>query len=248
MSATCPRCGGELRETASGFRCRSCGYTCSAFEKPFSTREEPKPSYQEETIYDKASSAANIYDRNISGVCIIRNIEDQCSGSGFIYKSNGLVITNAHVIYFDKENRPSRRLEVLVNGALYKANVIKSNKPEGDDDIALLKIESANYFHELKLGNSDKVHNGEEVIAIGNPKGEGLSITKGIVSDAQRVYGSEHYIMSDVTINGGNSGGPLFNEKGEVVAICVSARREAENMNFFIPINHVLDYIHRWGY
>ena len=246
MSKTCPSCGAAMTPVPGGFRCRFCGKFIS--EEVLEKREEPSVGRVETAPVEKTNAASSVYDKNVAGVCIIRNIEGQCSGSGFIYKSNGLVITNAHVIYYDEENRPSRKLEVLVNGTLYKASVINSNEPDGDDDIALLKIESTNLFHELKIGNSEKVHNGEEVIAIGNPLGEGLSITRGIVSDAQRRYGSEHYIMSDVTINGGNSGGPLFNDKGEVIAICVSSRVQADNMNFFIPINHVLSYIHRWGY
>ena len=247
MIDRCPKCGGDLRPTAGGYTCNFCG----AFipEQKQELREGPSQgaAFQSSPV-EKANVASSVYEKNIAGVCIIRNIEGQCSGSGFIYKSSGLVITNAHVIYYDEADRPSKKLEVLVNGTLYKASVINSNRPEGDDDIALLKIESTNYFHELKVGNSERVHNGEEVIAIGNPMGEGLSITRGIISDAKRIYGSEHYIMSDVTINGGNSGGPLFNDKGEVIAICVSSRVQADNMNFFIPINHVLSTVHNWGY
>ena len=250
MKMTCPSCGGDMTPTAGGFRCPYCGdFVKNPLAKPQANETSfVSPKNEEIPPVEKVNTASNVYERSIAGVCIIRNIEDQCSGSGFIYKSNGLVITNAHVIYYERGNRPSNDLRVIVNGSSYKAHVVNSNRPEGNDDIALLKIESSNFFHELPLGNSNKVHNGEEVIAIGNPKGEGLSITRGIVSDAERYFGEERFIMSDVTINSGNSGGPLFNEKGEVIAICVSSRIEADNMNYFIPINHVLEVIRRWGY
>ena len=251
MFVTCQACGAKIEVGPSGSYCPYCG----------SFVEAPKAQHTSEPLYEQKSSLVNepvetkkqnaardVYENNIDGVCIIDNIEDSATGSGFIYKKSGLVITNAHVIYYDKKSRPSNDIKVHVNGKVYDATVINSNKPEGDDDIALVQIKSNDYFHELEIGNFDEVHNGDEVIAIGNPKGEGLSITRGIVSDCQRRYGKQHYLMSDVTINGGNSGGPLFNENGQVIAICVSKRVEADNMNFFIPISHVLDFIHRWGY
>lgn len=254
MMKECPYCGANVEIVNGKGKCRYCGYvvtvepTAPAKEEAYSPKESA-PSYNNEAPNtSKTNAASNVYEKNVAGVCIIRNLEDRSSGSGFIYKSSGLVITNAHVIYYDEEDRPSKNLNVIVNGKPYNAHVVASNHPDGDNDIALVQIDSNDFFQELEVGNSKKVQNGEEVIAIGNPKGEGLSITRGIVSDCERHYGDQHYIMSDVTINGGNSGGPLFNEKGEVIAICVSSRLEADNMNFFIPINHVLEFVHRWGY
>jgi len=248
----CPSCGRPVEENSNSKFCTYCGSPLRTNHLPNERRafeEETEQIVQEsEAITDKRNAARDVYDNSVAGVCIIENIEGSCVGSGFIYKSDGLVITNAHVIFFDKEKRPSQKLNVIVNGKRYPTSVINSNLPDGDDDIALLKIHSSDFFHELEIGNINNVCNGDEVIAIGNPKGEGLSITRGIVSDVCRCYGDECYLMSDVTINPGNSGGPLFNEKGQVIAICVSSRVEADNMNFFIPINHVLDYVHSWGY
>lgn len=256
MRMTCPYCGASIDVSPQGTRCKYCG----SFVEVANNSQQSAQNYRDELhnikpsnesnehITDKRNAARDVYEENIAGVCIIQNIEDSCSGSGFIYKDNGLVITNAHVIYYDKENRPSKKLNVIVNGKRYEASVVNSNAPKGDNDVALIKINSNDYFHSLETGNINDMRNGDEVIAIGNPKGEGLSITRGIVSDIHRQYGDECYLMSDVTINPGNSGGPLFNEKGQVIAICVSSRVEADNMNFFIPINHVLEFIRRWGY
>lgn len=257
----CPGCGYELEPNSSNAFCPYCGAPLKsghshrlsnsneAEERAKALIDECVSSVNdEEEFAEKRNAARDVYESSVAGVCIIQNIEGSCSGSGFIYKRDGLVITNAHVIYYDEENRPSQKLNVIVNGRKYEASVVNSNSPEGDDDIALLKIKSGDLFHELETGNIKNVRNGDEVIAIGNPKGEGLSITRGIVSDVCRRYGNECYLMSDVTINPGNSGGPLFNEKGQVIAICVSSRVEADNMNFFIPINHVLEYVHSWGY
>ena len=248
----CPNCGAPVEVKAGKVRCRYCGWVgevpSQKVEPTVTSEVKPAPQINEEVSVKKTNAASDVYQDNVAGVCIIQNIEDQSSGSGFIYKSSGLVITNAHVIWYDKEERPSKNVQLIVNGKRYSAHVLNSNKPDGDDDVALLQIDSSDFFHELTVADSKKARNGEEVMAIGNPKGEGLSITRGILSDVERCYGDEHYFMSDVTINGGNSGGPLFNEKGQVIAICVSARVDADDMNFFIPINHVLEFVHRWGY
>ena len=171
-------------------------------------------------------SAADIYSKNVDGVVLIHDLENKAAGSGFILSKKGLIITNAHVIYNEENN---------------------STVPDGDNDVALLKIDTSDHLHELKVGNSDNLKNGEEVISIGNALGRGISITRGIVSDNKRILNNSTYIMSDVAINSGNSGGPLFNEKGEVVAICVSSHVNAEAMNYFIPINHIKEILKKWG-
>lgn len=248
MMNKCPFCGGSVYQTSNGLKCRSCGAViCESspiHEAPFVKEEKPFVPFE-----SKPKKASEVFQKSVSGVCIVINIEDQSDGSGFIYKSSGLVITNAHVVHFDKENRPSKNLMIVIDGKDYLAHVVQSTCSIGtQDDVALLQIDSNNYFEELEIGHSNNVHTGDEVFAIGNPKGEGIAITRGIVSDASRETEVGQLLMSDVSINGGNSGGPLFNDEGKVIAICMGSRCEADNMNFFIPINHVLEIIHHWGY
>ncbi len=134
-------------------------------------------------------------------------------GSGFIISKNGYIVTNNHV----------------VKGAI-KVKIITFDKMElnakiiGTDpktDLALLKVK-ANNLPFITLGNSNKVEVGEWVLAIGNPFGQSLTVTSGIVSAKGRQLGLaeyEDFIQTDAAINRGNSGGPLVNMEGKVIGI-----------------------------
>lgn len=233
----CKNCSSDLLDTGSGYRCKFCRATYA---------------YSDFDIVKKTSitinqSAADIYSKNVDGVVLIHDLENKAAGSGFILSKKGLIITNAHVIYNEEKNTASNNVVVEICKKTYSAVVLNSTVPDGDNDVALLKIDTSDHLHELKVGNSDNLKNGEEVISIGNALGRGISITRGIVSDNKRILNNSTYIMSDVAINSGNSGGPLFNEKGEVVAICVSSHVNAEAMNYFIPINHIKEILKKWG-
>ena len=89
----------------------------------------------------------------------------------------------------------------------------------------------------VKVGSSAKIKHGENIYYIGNSLGEGLCITRGIISDPKRETGHGERIMTDAATNPGNSGGPLFNEAGEVIGIHVSARANAVGMKYAIPID-----------
>ena len=133
-------------------------------------------------------------------------------GSGFIIDSKGIVITNNHVI------KGAEDIVVRVNGNKeYKAKVIGTDPLS---DVAVLQIESKEKFIAVKFGNSDKARIGDWVIAIGNPFGLGGTVTSGIISARNRDIGLsryEDYIQTDASINVGNSGGPLFDMKGDVI-------------------------------
>ena len=134
-------------------------------------------------------------------------------GSGFIIKDNGTVITNNHVIAGADD------ILVRVNSKEYKAKVVGADPYM---DIAVLKMETKDKFSTVGFGNSDKARVGDWVVAIGNPFGLGGTVTSGIVSARNRDIGMTRYddfIQTDASINQGNSGGPLFNLKGEVVGI-----------------------------
>ena len=134
-------------------------------------------------------------------------------GSGFIIKENGTVITNNHVIAGADD------IIVRVDSKEYKAKVIGADPYM---DIAVLKMETKDKFTTVSFGDSDKARVGDWVVAIGNPFGLGGTVTSGIVSARNRDIGMTRYddfIQTDASINQGNSGGPLFNLKGEVVGI-----------------------------
>ena len=137
----------------------------------------------------------------------------QSLGSGFVYSSDGFIITNHHVIA-DAEQiivklNDKRELEAKLIGS------------DPSSDIALLKIKVKN-LKPVKIGNSENLKVGQWVLAIGSPFGFESTVTAGIVSAIGRSLPNDNYvpfIQTDVAINPGNSGGPLFNLDGEVVGI-----------------------------
>jgi len=142
-----------------------------------------------------------------------REPDAQAVGSGFIIGSDGLVLTNAHVV--DGADEVTVRLS---DKREFKAKVLGTDKRT---DIALLKIETKD-LPKVTIGDPDKLRVGEWVVAIGKPFGLENTMTAGIVSAKGRDLPQENlvpFIQTDVAINPGNSGGPLFNMKGEVVGI-----------------------------
>ncbi len=168
-------------------------------------------------------------------------------GSGFIIDEKGIVVTNNHVIQ-DAED-----IIVRVNGDKeYKANVIGADPLS---DIAVLKLITEEKFIPVKFGDSDKARIGDWVIAIGNPFGLGGTVTSGIISARNRSIGLsryEDYIQTDASINSGNSGGPLFDMKGNVIGIntAILGRSGSIGIGFSIPSNSakiVIDQLIKFG-
>ena len=169
-------------------------------------------------------------------------------GSGFIIKENGTVITNNHVIAGADD------ILIRVNSKEYKAKVLGADPYM---DIAVLKMQTKDKFNVVKFGDSDKARVGDWVVAIGNPFGLGGTVTSGIVSARNRDIGMTRYddfIQTDASINQGNSGGPLFNLKGEVVgintAIIAPGQSGSIGIGFAIPANaasKVIDQLINYG-
>lgn len=162
-------------------------------------------------------------------------------GSGVIVSEDGYIVTNYHVI----RNHPDEIWVTLADERKFKAEVVGSD-PE--TDLAVLKID-AKGLPAIKMGDSDRVREGEWVLAIGNPFGLGHTITAGIVSAKGKSLGLaeiENYIQTDAPINPGNSGGALINLKGELIGIntaIVSTSRGYEGIGFAIPVNIVKQVI-----
>ena len=169
-------------------------------------------------------------------------------GSGFIIDKIGTVITNNHVIANAED------ILVRVNDKEYTAKVLGSDPYA---DIAVLKINSKDEFKPVSFGDSDKARVGDWVIAIGNPFGLGGTVTSGIISARNRDINLTRYddfIQTDASINQGNSGGPLFNLKGEVVgintAIIAPGQTGSIGIGFAIPANaasNVIEQLIKYG-
>ncbi len=134
-------------------------------------------------------------------------------GSGFVISEDGYIVTNNHVI----ENADEIQIEFF-SGQKMDAKLVGTDPKT---DIALLKVESDKPLPFVNFGDSDKSRVGDWVMAVGNPLGQGFSVSAGIVSARNRELSGTYddYIQTDAAINRGNSGGPLFNMNGEVIGV-----------------------------
>ena len=169
------------------------------------------------------------------------------TGSGFVLSADGYIVTNAHVV-----EGGTSFLVVTSDNVQHEATLVGKDT---DNDLAVLKIEADN-LDPVTLGSSDALIVGDQVAAIGNPLGELTStLTVGYVSAKERYVTTEssnsiNMMQTDCAINSGNSGGPLFNMKGEVVGITTakysgtsSGGASIEGIGFAIPIDDVLGLI-----
>jgi S1-C subfamily serine protease len=156
------------------------------------------------------------------------------SGSGFILRADGRVLTNAHVVEGADE------VEVkLKDGRSFQGKVVGLDTVT---DIAAIKIDT-DQLPPVTLGNSDQLVPGEWAIAIGNPLGLDNTVTAGIISATGRTSREVgisdkrvSFIQTDAAINPGNSGGPLLNARGEVIGVNTAIRANAQGLGFAIPI------------
>jgi len=159
-------------------------------------------------------------------------------GSGFIVSEDGFILTNAHVVA--EADEIVVRLE---DNREFEAEVIGTDK---DSDVGVLRIDAEN-LPTVELGDSDKLKVGQWVLAIGSPFGLEHTATQGIVSALNRSLPNDTYtpfIQTDVAVNPGNSGGPLFNGEGEVVGInsqIFSRTGGYMGLSFAVPINTAME-------
>ncbi len=160
-------------------------------------------------------------------------------GSGFFIRSDGHILTNAHVI-----NKAKKITVITDNGKTYEAKIVGVDTPS---DLAVLKISGKSKngqpetFKHIKFGNADKARIGDKVLTFGNPYGLGVSVSQGIISAKSRNIGlnEQQYIQTDAAINQGNSGGPMFNLAGEVIGVnaAIFTTKGASGVGFSLPSN-----------
>ena len=168
-------------------------------------------------------------------------------GSGFIISETGLVVTNNHVI-----EQADEILIELFSGEELKATLVGTDPKT---DIALLKVEYDKPLSFVKFGNSDLARVGDWVMAVGNPLGQGFSVSAGIISARNRALRGSYddFIQTDAAINRGNSGGPLFNMEGEVLGVntaIISPNGGSIGIGFSMASNvvsKVVDQLEKYG-
>lgn len=175
------------------------------------------------------SSVENIVEAYGKSVVLIQT--QSSMGSGFVVSSDGLILTNSHVINMSE----TISVKFIADNRVYSnVQVVKNNTIR---DLALLKINEVGNFTPVVLGDSDQVSVGERVVAIGNPKGLENTVSDGLVSALRDMNGTK-LIQISAPISSGSSGGALFNMNGEVIGITSSSFNEGQNLNFAVAINH----------
>lgn len=238
----CTSCGGDLISIGNYRYCTYCG-------NAYSNTGETKSKVEEKVDVKQFDTGANVFSENIRSVIEIRWTDGRAlySGSGFIISTDGYAITNTHVVT-DENGEPCKSVSVSFGDTVSEAEVINLGDKHhglGDGiDLALIKIKDYTSTNVVRFADFSNVQIGERVFVIGNSLGYGTCITSGIVSDKRRNVNGKMLLMTDCAINGGNSGGPMFNANGEVIAVIVSGIDGAEGMNFAIPIDDVISFIH----
>lgn len=201
-------------------------------------------------------SLAKLFESVDQSVVSIQSGESGGEGSGFVYSSDGYIVTNHHVI----EDASNVQVQ-FTDGETLNARIVGQ---DAYSDLAVLKV-TRNDLEPLTLGNSSEVRPGQTAIAVGNPFGLSGTMTRGIVSAKNRLLRVEggfsipNVIQTDAAINPGNSGGPVFNGRGEVIGVSTAIRsntRTFSGIGFAIPSNTVKrvvpeliqqgDYDHSW--
>lgn len=154
-------------------------------------------------------------------------------GTGFLLPQEGVIITNEHVV------RDSR--EVVIDGEGFDQQLTEVLFLDEKLDIAFLKMPSNLLTDKVELGDSSKVNSGDPVVAVGHPFGLKYSVTKGIVSNPEAMQNDLLFIQHDAALNPGNSGGPLLNDKGQVVGVNTFGMKDGNSIGFSIPIQMISD-------
>jgi len=186
-------------------------------------------------------SVVSIVSKQVYQDMFGRTLEASGAGTGFVITSDGLIITNKHVV----SSKDTQYKVVMADGKSYDAEV-KSRDPY--NDLAVLKIDAKN-LPVVELGDSDQLQVGQWVVAVGNALGQYQNtVTSGIISAKNRDVETaatastaaetlSDMLQTDTAINPGNSGGPLVNLAGQVVGINTAVATDAQGIGFAIPIN-----------
>jgi serine protease Do len=173
-------------------------------------------------------------------------------GSGFFINRDGYLITNFHVIAGEKKIAVTQFLQEgqILRRVVHKEVEIVASAPF--HDLAVLRLkEHDTEITPVVFAPEEKLGIGETVFAIGNPLGLERTVTEGVLSQTHRNFGGILYLQVDAPVNPGNSGGPLFNARGQVIGIINMGVATMEGLNFAIPARHVtyiLDHIDAFAY
>jgi S1-C subfamily serine protease len=192
-------------------------------------------------VYDAAGPAVvNITTRAIGYDVFMRPVPQEGSGSGFLYDSQGHIVTNFHVVENAEE-----LMVTLADERSFEAQVVGTDP---SSDLAVIRIEADQLPQPIPVSDSDSLRVGQFVIAIGNPFGQAGTLTVGVISALERAIESPdgrfigEAIQTDAAINPGNSGGPLLDLRGRLIGVnsqIISPSRASAGIGFAVPANTV---------
>jgi tetratricopeptide (TPR) repeat protein len=181
------------------------------------------------------ADANEIYRQNSPAVVVVIAMDStgrpMSLGSGFIVREDGAVVTNYHVINMASD------IKIKVGARVERVEGVLHADPE--NDLAILKLAGTGY-PKVKIGDAGKLGVGEKIYVIGSPRGLENTISEGIISGIREVDTTRKILQMTASISPGSSGGPLFNERGEVVGVATFLIEENQNLNFAMPINLVV--------
>ena len=200
-------------------------------------------SYLDSYLFaEEETTITSLFREQADSIVLIGTVGNKGSklGSGFIVNSDGLIVTNCHLISDTK-----KIFVKLKNKKAY--NRIHVVATDGEKDIAIIKINTKG-LPAVKLGNSKNIQIGQRVVAISNPLGLENTVSDGLISSVRHVKSGFDVLQISVPLSNGSSGGPLFNLEGEVIGIVTASLSSGQSLNFAVPINYVKPLLRNFHY
>ena len=193
-------------------------------------------------------TAKQLFDKEKYSICKIKTSSG--TGTGYIVdRKNGIIITNAHVVGA-QGGGVHNSCVVEIGSSDSNASVLAYGQPLSHADFAILRAWNLPWYAtEVQLRHGYLPEHGEAIIIIGHPLGASLTITQGIVNNPEYTMGNTSYILTDTTVNPGNSGGPMFDEEGYVIgtAVAKSNMKGVDNQSLILSMLHYEDFVSASG-
>ena len=241
MKITCPVCGSSAvllcDKSENQYRCRSCDSFFSPDERSAPLPQPTKPQPR--------SAAKSIYRENIESVMeIMATFGDESQGgTGFYISESGYLLTNTHVLISQADGK------FVLCDAVYSSPSRSTDYSELEivyidpkHDLALLKPIESTVCRPVVLAKK-KPETGDRIFCIGNSRGDGLTLTEGIIGDTDREYQKQSVFLFSAPVTTGCSGGPIFNANGEVCGVTVAGFKTVLGMNYGIPLETVRAFL-----
>jgi hypothetical protein len=196
-------------------------------------RPAPKPVDAQASAVARAMTPAEIAAHGLPAVVTMRTADSL--GTGFVVRADGWIATNLHVV----EGGPRVKVTLRDGRELEVVEVLAASR---NHDLALVRVE-AQGLPTLTLGDSDAMRPGDPVVAIGNPLGLEDTVSNGLVSARRKIDDTFEVLQVSAPIAPGSSGGPLFNDHGEVVGISTAVMRGGQNLAFGVPVRYLAPMI-----